>query len=78
MTHQIMDQISAVDPPTATAVTLLCEQTAEQKQDSGDTECLSNLTPNLESLDVSQDSNGAIKFRSKRRIYSTVLMLFVR
>jgi len=78
MTTQTMDQISAVQPPTATAVTLPREQTAEQERASRDIESPSHNTPNIESLDLSEDSNSATKVRSKLRTYSTVLMLCVR
>jgi hypothetical protein len=78
MTNQTMDQTSAVEPPIATAVTLAHEQAAVQKQDLKNTESPFDNTPNIESLDIIEDSNSGSKVRSKLRSFTTVLMLCVR
>jgi hypothetical protein len=72
-----MDEISAVKPPAATAAALALEQTAKQKRVSMDTEIPCDNTPNIESLDVSGDSNSPPKVRTKLRTFSIVLMLSV-
>ena len=72
-----MDEISTAKPPTAMAPALALEA-AEQKRVSTDTKSLSDNSPNVESLDVSEDPNSPPIARSKLRKTSIILMLCVR
>ena len=73
-----MDEISSLKPPTAIAPATALKQTAEQKRVSTDTKSPPDDTPNVESLDVSEDPDSPPIARSKLRKISIILMLCVR
>ena len=73
-----MDEISSPKPPTAMAPATALKQTAKQKRVSTDTKSPSDDTPNVESLNVSEDPDSPLIARSKMRKISIILMLCVR